>query len=63
LGYEREAGRFTDIKGKINDLGKVTQAAGLHLSKSKTKEMRIHNITDTRLQLGEEEIEEVKEFV
>jgi hypothetical protein len=44
-------------------LGKVAQAAGLHLSESKTKEMRIHNITDTRLQLGEEEIEEVEEFV
>jgi hypothetical protein len=53
----------TDIKGKLNDLGKVAQAAGLHLSKSKTKELRIHNITDTGLQLGEEEIEEVKEFV
>jgi hypothetical protein len=43
-------------------LGKVAQAAGLHLSESKTKEMRIHNITDTRLKLGEE-IEEVEEFV
>jgi hypothetical protein len=57
------ANRFTDIKGKLNDLGKVAQAAGLHLNKSKTKEMRVHSITDTRLQLGEEEIEEVKEFV
>jgi hypothetical protein len=35
----------------------------LLLSKSKTKELRIHNITDTILQLDEEEIEEVKEFV
>jgi hypothetical protein len=33
------------------------------LSKRKTKEMRVLNITDTRLQLGEEEIEEVNEFV
>jgi hypothetical protein len=57
------AHRFTDIKGKLNELGKVAQAAGLHVSKSKTREMRIHNITDTRLQLDEEEIEEVKEFV
>jgi hypothetical protein len=55
--------RFTDIKGKLNDLGKVSQAAELHLSKSKTKEMRIHNITDTRLQLVEEETEEVTECV
>jgi hypothetical protein len=57
------AHRFTDIKGKLNDLGKVAQAAGLHLSKSRTKELRIHNITDIKLQLGEEEIEEVIEFV
>jgi hypothetical protein len=74
MGYERKAEdlEYADdvcllahrfIKGKLNDLGKVAQAAGLHLSKSKTKELRIHNITDTRLQLGEEEIEEVKEFV
>jgi hypothetical protein len=33
------------------------------LSKSKTKEMKVHNITDTRLQLGVEKIEEVNEFV
>jgi hypothetical protein len=39
------------------------QAAGLHLSESKTKEMTVHNITDTRLQLGKEAIEEVNEFV
>jgi hypothetical protein len=31
-------------------LGKVAQAAELHFSKHKTK-MRVHNITDTRLQL------------
>jgi hypothetical protein len=48
------ANRFTDIKGKLNYLGKVAQAAGLHLSKSKTKEIRFHNVTDTRLQLREE---------
>jgi hypothetical protein len=57
------AHRVTDIKGKLNDLGKVALTAGLHLSKSKTKVMRIHNITDTRLQLGEEEIQEAEEFV
>jgi hypothetical protein len=57
------AHRFTNIKGKLNDMGKVAQAAGLHLSKSKTKEMRIHNITATKLQLGEEEIEGGEEFV
>jgi hypothetical protein len=33
------------------------------LSKSKTTEMKVHNITDTRLQLGVEKIEEVNEFV
>jgi hypothetical protein len=40
-------------------VGKVAQAAGLHLIKSKTKEMRVHNITDT----SEEETEEVNKFV
>jgi DNA-binding transcriptional regulator LsrR (DeoR family) len=72
VGYEREvedleyaddvcllAHRFTDIKGKLDDLGKGAQAVGLHLSKRKTKEMGVHNITDTRLQHGEEETEEV----
>jgi hypothetical protein len=31
------AHRFTDIKGKLNDLRKVAQAATLHLSKEKLK--------------------------
>jgi hypothetical protein len=57
------AHRFTDVKGKLNDLEKGAQAVGLHLSKGKTKEMRVHNITHTRLQHGEEETEEVDEFV
>jgi hypothetical protein len=43
-------------------LGNVAQATGLHLSKSKTKETRVDNLTDTRLQIGMEEIE-VNEFV
>jgi hypothetical protein len=51
--------RFTDIKGKLNNVGEVAQAAGLHLIKSKTKEMEVHNITDT----SEEETEEVNKFV
>jgi hypothetical protein len=41
------------LKQTLNDLGKVAQADGLHLSKSKTKEMPVYNITNTRLQHGE----------
>lgn len=57
------AQRFSDIKGKLEDLERAAGKAGLQISSCKTKEIRINSTVDERLQVNNVEVEEVDSFV